>query len=137
MPWPPPPSEGEPTYAEENEYSYIAELPPPPPSAGGVGGSSNYPEPPKYFEFDPNGEQQVQIAANGERYVISGVVDGRGVMPNGPTTRKDMEKRLNKQVPKYYNRSNSSTGHDTYNPKIHSRAEDRYSSDVGQNHVSI
>ena len=133
LPWPPPPSESEPTYAEENEYSYIAELPPPPPSAGGMG-SSNYPEPPKYFEFDPD---HVHVAANGERYVISGVVDGRGIMPNGAVSRNDIEKRLNKQTPKNYSRSNSSTGHDTCNPKIHSRVEDRYSSDVGQNHVSI
>ena len=135
LPWPPPPSDTEPTYAEENEYSYIAEIPPPPPSAGGAG-SSNFPEPPKYFEFDPNGEQ-VHVAANGDRYVISGVVDGRGIMPNGALSRKDIEKRLSKQVPKQDNRSNSSTGHDTYNPKLHCRVEERYSTDVGQNHVSI
>lgn len=134
LPWPPPPSESETAYAEENEYSYIAELPPPPASAGGIPmGPAHYPEPPKYFEFDPNGEQ-VRVAANGERYVISGMVDGRGVMPNGALTRKDFEKRQNRQV-KNYNRSNSAVGQT--DPYSSCRGPERLGTDVGQNHVSI
>ncbi len=131
LPWPPPPSEGESAYAEENEYSYIAEIPPAPASAGIAIGAAHYPEPPKYFEFDPNGEQ-VRVSANGERYVISGVMDGRAVIANRASSRKELDRRL--KQPRNYNGTNSAVGHGTYSPQ--GTTAERYISD-GQNHISV
>ena len=103
MPWPVPPLEYDPTYADENEYSYIAELPPPPSAGPTTGpGQINYPDPhpPKYFEFDPNRDQSRLPSSSGERYV--GVGDNRvmlhGVVNGGVPVRKEIDAKLNRQV---------------------------------------
>ncbi len=101
MPWPVPPLEYDPTYADENEYSYIAELPPPPSAGPTTGpGNINYPDPPKYFEFDPHVDRSRLPSSSGERYV--GVGDNRvtlhGAVNGGIPVRKEMDAKLHRQV---------------------------------------